>query len=97
MGIAGLLLLIKIIDRLAFYKDFSISKINSRLKLRYRPKMGLEQIEFSTEAKLRILQTRSGSTLVIEDNQKNLNVLAFGDLGYTQKESLNAMIDKSNN
>jgi hypothetical protein len=97
IGGYGLAILLRILDRLTFYKGFLIQKDNSKIMLRYKPNLGLEQFDYSLEAKLEIESDEYVTSLNINDNQSIRTVLRFKNLGTADKASLDTMVEKFNN
>lgn len=97
IGGFGLAILLRIIDRISFYKGFLIQKDSSKVMLKYKPNMRIEQHDFSLQTKLSVINTDNITLLNIGDNQNQRTVLKYKNLGTNGLESLKGMVDKFNN
>lgn len=97
IGGFGLAILIRIIDRMIFYKSLLIRKDSSRISLEYKPDRGLVQYNYSPGAKLSVVTNSETTLLNIGEDDNQRTIIKFKKLGTISIESLKGMAEIFNN
>ncbi len=99
IGILGLILFLKTLDRITFYKDFFITKTNDNIIINQKHNKDLNRKRFPTSSKLYIQHSDNEDiiTLVLRNDTENINIIGFKDINSISLKSLENMVNQFNN